>query len=198
MLPISQTLPQLWSVLDFEQKKELLRSLISRVILKRVTPEKVEVKIIWISGHYSVAYAQQTVRRQQDITGYDEMIKQIHQLWQKGLNDKEIAEKLTAEGFHSARSPGISPRVVMKTRLAHGWYITPERRDNVQALEGYITVRELAARLGVHKGLVYRFIRSGVIAPQYILRQYQNTYMIQDEPMLIEQLKQLIAEKHFT
>lgn len=195
---LSQTLPQLWSVLAFEQKKELLRSLISRVILKRVTPEKVEVKIIWISGHYSVAYAQQTVRRQQDITGYDEMVKQIHQLWQKGLNDKEIAGKLTAEGFHSARSPGISPRVVMKTRLARGWYITPERRYNVRALEGYITVRELAARLGVHKGLVYRFIRSGVIAPQYILRQYQNTYMIQDEPMLIEQLKQLIAEKHFT
>jgi hypothetical protein len=158
----------------------------------------VEVKIIWISGHYSVDYAQPLIHRQQDVTGYDEMINQIHQLWQAGLNDKEIATQLTAKGFHSARSSEVPAVLVMKTRLAHGWYITPERRCNVRALEGYLTVRGLAARLGIPRRIVYRFIQSGVIEPQYILRQYQNTYMILDVPELIEKLKQRIAKNLFT
>jgi len=55
---IAQCLPNLWDSgkLTNEHKKQLLRSLISRVILKRVAPDRIEVKTIWVSGHFSVAY----------------------------------------------------------------------------------------------------------------------------------------------
>jgi DNA invertase Pin-like site-specific DNA recombinase len=192
---ISKTLPKLWSKLAEEQKKELLRSLIARVILKRLAPDKIEVRIVWISGHYSIAYAHPPIHRQKEVTGYDEMVKLIHQLWQEGFGDKDIAARLTAKGFHSARSAQVHPYLVMKIRLAHGWFITPERRCHVKALEGYLTIRGLAARLDIKRGVVYRWIGSGTIDPKYILRHHQNTYMIRDEPELIEKLKQQIAKK---
>ena len=52
---ISERLPQVWPALAHPQKKELLRSLIARVILKRETPDRIQVRIVWISGHYSIA-----------------------------------------------------------------------------------------------------------------------------------------------
>lgn len=46
---ISEALPELWRSgrLSSTQKKELLRSLIAQVILKRVTPDQIEVKIVY-------------------------------------------------------------------------------------------------------------------------------------------------------
>jgi len=63
---IAQTLPDLWhsGLLTNEHKKRLLRSLISRVILKRVAPDQVEVKIVWISGHFSVSHLIPPIHRQ--------------------------------------------------------------------------------------------------------------------------------------
>jgi hypothetical protein len=48
---LSQSLPALWSSvqLSHTQRKALLRSLISQVIVKRTAADRVEVKIIWIS-----------------------------------------------------------------------------------------------------------------------------------------------------
>jgi hypothetical protein len=48
-------LPDLWGSdkLRVEHKKELLRSLISRVVLSRPEREKVEARIVWISGAVS-------------------------------------------------------------------------------------------------------------------------------------------------
>ncbi len=45
-------LPALWRSgrLDPEQQKELLLSLIRRVVLARPAPETVEVSIVWVSG----------------------------------------------------------------------------------------------------------------------------------------------------
>src|SRR5258708_22837923 len=45
--------PTLWGggQITSEHKKLLLRSLIARVILTRTAPDRVEVKIVWVSGH---------------------------------------------------------------------------------------------------------------------------------------------------
>ena len=48
---ISQHLPELWTELSNAQKKELLRCLVSRVILRREKPDTSEARIVWISGH---------------------------------------------------------------------------------------------------------------------------------------------------
>ena len=52
LLNLSQCLPDLWlsPQLSHPQRKALLRSLISRVMVKRTAADRVEVKIIWASG----------------------------------------------------------------------------------------------------------------------------------------------------
>jgi hypothetical protein len=54
---IGPALPALWTSgkISNEHKKRLLCSLISRVIATRLAPDRIEIKIVWISGHFSVA-----------------------------------------------------------------------------------------------------------------------------------------------
>ena len=55
LLNLSQSLPQWWASdqLGYDQRKTLLRSLISQVVVKRPVPDRVEVRIVWVSGHFS-------------------------------------------------------------------------------------------------------------------------------------------------
>ncbi len=192
---ISETLPALWPTLSNNHQKELLRSLIAQVILTREAADRVAVKIVWVSGHYSVVYAQPPILREQDVTGYDQMVSRIEVLWQQELNDNQIATQLTQEGFHSARSTEVRPDTVMKIRLAHHWYSHLARSRNALELDGCLTIKGLAARLGVERNWVYNRFKRGGIDPQYITRHPQSqVYLIKDDPVLIAQLKQFLPE----
>jgi DNA invertase Pin-like site-specific DNA recombinase len=192
---ISETLPELWPALSNSHKKELLRSLIAQVILTREAADRVAVKIVWVSGHYSLVYAQPPILREQDVTGYDQMVNRIETLWQQELDDEQIAAQLTQEGFHSARSTQVRPDTVMKIRLAHHWYTHLARSRNALELDGRLTIKGFAARLGVERNWVYNRLKRGGIDPQYVTRHPQSrVYLIKDDPVLIAQLKQLLPE----
>lgn len=193
---ISETLPQLWPDLSTVQQKELLRSLISKVILSKVAADKVEVKIVWISGHYSVVYARQRVHRQQDVSSYDEMVQRVEELWRQGFRDEQIAARLTDEGFHSARSSGVAPSAVMRIRSEYSWFHRT-RRDHILEVDGYLTTRGLCTRLRSTQDWIYRRIQDGTIPPGHVTRHQQhNFYLIKDDPELIEQLRQRLAQTY--
>ena len=155
---VSTRLPELWRALSNAQKKELLRSLISHVIIKRPVPDQIEARIVWISGHYSDHTFLTPIHKDQDVSGYEEMVDRIRKLWKEGYNDEQMAAQLTAEGFHSARSPHVTVKSVMKIRLARKWYLPREQMRRVEEMEGFFTARGLAKRLGVNHSTVYRFI----------------------------------------
>jgi len=191
---ISETLPQLWPSLTNTQKKELLRSLITRVILKRETPDRIEIRIVWISGHYSIAYVRPPIHRQQDVSSYDEMVGRIRMLYQKGLSDQQMAEQLNAEGFRSAHALDITPAMVLKIRMKQRWLLLLGQSRNALSVQGHLTPRGLAARLGIERSWVYRHICNGVIDPRYVIRHPQGVYLIKDSPDLIVHLRQLIRK----
>ena len=93
LLTLSQRLPDLWqsSHLRHEQRKALLRSLIARVIVARTAPDRIDVKIVWVSGHCSQGVVIPPILRQHEVTGHDAMVR-IHQLWRDGSRDTQIAE----------------------------------------------------------------------------------------------------------
>jgi hypothetical protein len=191
---ISEVLPELWPSLTNTNRKELLRSLITRVILKREAPDWVEVRIVWISGHYSIAHVRPPIRRQEDVSGYDEMVERIRVLCQQGLSDQQMAEQLTAEGFRSARALDISRNTVLKIRMKQGWLLLLGQSRNALSVQGHLTPRGLAARLGVERSWVYRHICNGVIDPKHVMRHPQGVYLIKDSPDLIAYLRQLIRK----
>jgi hypothetical protein len=192
---VSGRLPELWTVLSNAQKKELLRSLISYVIVKRPMQDQVEVRIVWVSGHYSDQTVFTPVHREEDVTGYEEMVDRICELWQQGYNDEQIAAQLTVAGFHTARSHQVTATSVMKIRLARKWYRPLEQMRGVEEMNGLLTVRGLAKRLELNKSTIYRFIYQEIIPPKYVQRDaLVGGYLIRADPQLIDQLCTQVME----
>jgi DNA invertase Pin-like site-specific DNA recombinase len=193
---VSDKLPQLWPTLSNAQKKELLRSLINQVIVKRPVPDRIEIRIVWISGCYTDQTTLTPIHRDQDISGYEEMVERVRELWQQGYNDEQMAAQLTIEGFHSARSPHVTPSSVLKIRLARQWFLPLAQMRQVEAVEGYFTARGLANQLAINNSTVYRFIYKQAIPPEYIKREPQSgVYLIRQDEQLIEQLRQRVTRQ---
>jgi hypothetical protein len=191
---ICDALPGLWPRLSNSEKKELLRCLISEVILRRVEADTVEARIVWVSGHYTIKQARAPIHRDQNVSGYDQMVLRIEALLEQGLNNGQIAAQLSREGFHSARHSGVSAKCVQKIRLKQGWYLNLHRSRGAFQLDGFLTPRGLAARLGVERTWVYNRIYSGRIDPSHVHRDPQsNIHLIQDDPDLISRLRQQIV-----
>ena len=134
------------------------------------------------------------IHRAEDVSGYDRLVERIRELWQQGCNDKQMAEQLTAEGFHTARSAHVPSRSVRKIRLARQWHLPLERLRRGEEVNGYVTVRTFAQQLAVHNDVIYRYIYKRVIASEYIKRDPQtNFYLIRNDPQLIAQLQQRLT-----
>lgn len=189
---ISQALPDLWTSdrLSHAHRKLLLRSLIARVILRRTAPDRVQVKIVWISGHFSVDTVIPPIHRQAAVTGYEQMVSRIHELWQQGCTDAQIAQTLTSEGFRSARSTVVSTATVLKIRNRHHWVSRYHEHRLARKIDGWWTVHGLATEVGVDRNWFYRRIAHGILsAPAVVRRQPYGNYLIQDDPALIERLR---------
>jgi hypothetical protein len=87
-----------WS-LEFRIQKELLRSLIRRVILKRTQPDVVEVKVVWISGAFTTLTVRLPLLRTRDLGNYHQLVERVKLLAAEGYSDADIAQMLTDGGF---------------------------------------------------------------------------------------------------
>ena len=195
---ISETMPDLWPQLSSVQKKELLRSLIKNVILKRTTPDAVEVRIVWVSGHLTVLNVSPPIERQKDLANYEELVKRTEQLWRDGLSDEQIAQQLTQEGFRSARSENIAAHTVVHLRVKNNMIGTHYKCRGAGEFEGYLTVLGLAKILQLTtRTWVYRRIQDGTIGKSYLHYPTENgPTLIKNDPQLIQHLLQL--RKRFT
>lgn len=190
---LSENLPDLWysGKLSNVHKKELLRCLISHVILKRIAPGSVGLKIVWVSGHYSIQEAWQPTNSTSSLPNYKGMLARIEALWRQEFNDTQIATQLTKAGFRSAHSRVVSPATVQKIRLKNGWRYPSSHNQPELEMDGYLTIAQLSARLGVYRQWLYKRIHNGQIAQCHVIRHPKyNAFLIRDDPELLEQLRQ--------
>lgn len=197
---ISETLPTLWESgqLSNDQKKVLLRSLVSGVVLTRQMPGLVEVRVVWVSGHYSLVEVETTIDHNRNIPDIDKLVARIETLWREGYTDEEMAAQLNAEGFRSARALEVLPLSVRNIRLKRGWKLTdsPNRSRRLYEAEGYVTVTALAERLGVHRKWILRRIHNEQIAPHYVMRRPPfNNFLIRDDPELMSRLRASVSRR---
>jgi DNA invertase Pin-like site-specific DNA recombinase len=190
---ISAALPELWPTLAYTQQKELLRCLITRVICRKPAHDQVDIRIVWVSGHYSDYQALLPVTDNIRVSGYEHLVERIEALWREGLDDDQIAAQLTQEGFHTARSRDVAPSAVRMIRLDQGWYQLVARSWHALELDGYLTALGLAKKLGVDRDWIYYRLLNQTIDPQWVKRDPSGkVYLIRDDPELIEQLRQLL------
>ena len=194
---ICQVLPGVWrsGKLTNAQKKELLRCLIDRVILDRVVAEDIEVRIVWISGHYTTLHARpRRVFRTSDLSFFPKLVERVRQLCESGLNDDQMAEQLTQEGFTASRSTGVPPQTVREIRLSHDWRLLRYAKRMHDKIDNHWTVRGLSKHLAVSTNYVLKCIYDGTIPAKYVSRdKIADIYLVLDDPCAVEPVRQKYA-----
>jgi DNA invertase Pin-like site-specific DNA recombinase len=163
---IGTALPALWASgrLTPLHKKEVLRTLIRRVILTRRVAERVEIKIVWISGAYSILTAELGIQNTAALDTYPHLVDRIRALSVLGHDDDHIARQLTAEGFRRARQPGLTGDQVGKIRRANGIAsIRSIFRQHAQ-VNGQWTTAGITQQLGISRKVLYALIAHGLIS----------------------------------
>ncbi len=191
---VGRRLPALWTSgrLTAGHKKDLLRTLIRRIILARPRPDTIEIKVVWVSGAFSTLAAQPPIHRAADVTVYAQFVARVLALAAEGYQDPEIARRLAAEGFRSARRPaGVPTRLVANVRRAHGRASLTEQLRHQDRFDGKWTVWGLARALGVDRNWLYRRIDRGTLVAER--HPVTGHYLIPDEPALLESLRTEVA-----
>jgi DNA invertase Pin-like site-specific DNA recombinase len=193
---LGRCLPELWESgkLCVEHKKELLRSLVSRVILSRPEQQNIEAKIVWISGAVSTLSVRTPIRRARDLRNYEVLVGEILALNAEGYPNSKIARRLSEEGFHSARGgEGVPTRFVREVRRQHGRGSVSKVLKSLERLEGRWTVMGLAKELQVDRGHLYKLIRGGALPTER--HPQTGNHLIEDDPDLIADLRTRLAAK---
>jgi excisionase family DNA binding protein len=112
----------------------------------------IRVGIRWRAG----AHEEQSATRTRMLTHQD-AIELIRRRKNEGLRDTDIAAELRVLGLHTARGREFGTRDVRNVRHSIGL----SRPSPLEPDE--LTVREVAARLGVKPGTVYYWLRTGEI-----------------------------------
>jgi DNA invertase Pin-like site-specific DNA recombinase len=189
-------LPELWDSgkLRARHKKELLRSLICRVVLSRPERESIEARIVWISGAVSTLSVRAPILKARELRDYEAMVEQILALNTEGYPDSAIARHLNKQGFHSARNrEGIPERFVTEVRREHGRGSVSKELRSRQKLDGCWTVLGLSQELGVERGRIYKLIREGTLKTER--HPQTGNHLIEDHPGRITELRERLATK---
>ncbi|HEU5424648.1 MAG TPA: recombinase family protein [Nitrolancea sp.] len=190
---VGPRLPELWASgrLSVVHKKALLRSLIRRVILTRPAADRIAIKVVWVSGAYTELAARPPIWRTADLEDYERLVARVRDLSAAGHQDRAIARRLTAEGFHAARSEGVDAEVVGKIRRGLGQPSLTEQCRRAAKIDGQWTVYGLARELGVDRDWLYRRLYRGTLAAS----RHPTTghYLIPDDPQLLARLRAAVA-----
>ena len=145
-----------------ERRKALLRSLIDKVVLRRVAAERLSVRIIWRGGAVSELEVGVAVYTHRVLSRGAEMEGRLLDLARQGVDDATIAARLTTEGYRSARCDHVPVDTVRHIRESHR-VLRDWRRTHPRHIPGWLTMAELARRLHVSREWIERRIRNGKI-----------------------------------
>lgn len=190
---IGRKLPDIWDqgVLSPEKKKALLRCLIDKVVLDRDRPDRVQVRVVWRGGDTSELKVALPVAAFSDLSTAAKMEGTILELSRQGKTDEEIAEHLTAQGYHSpSRIDRVLPFTVRKMRIKHGIYRKREGINQVR-VPGYLTIPQLSRLLDIPSSWFYYHIEHGRL--QVEKDAETGVYLFPESSETLEQLGRLRA-----
>ncbi len=194
---VRPSLRQMWDSgkLSNIRKKELLRVLIDKVVLKRPAADKCEVRIIWKGGNWSTADLPLPVVTYAELTNGQELVSEVLRRARAGQRDKQIAEEMTAAGYHAPLKSCLSVDSVVRIRQQHGVY---SRKTEFlrQGLAGWITLGRAVERLGEHRAWAYYLIRKQRLI---IDRDSEiGLYLVRDNKRVLKDLKNLLRGERFS
>jgi hypothetical protein len=193
---LGHSLPTLWhqDTVSRAQRKALLRCLIDKVVLHRVTPDTITTRIVWRGGAVSELEVPCTVGTLRDVTGFAQMEAEVLHLETQGQSDAEIAQRLTAKGRRSPQRPCVLASTVRTIRLRHG-RLHRYRGPRPRRVPRSLTVPQIAAAVGVKPHWVYHLISRGRIVVSR--DEASGLYLFPDGSETLEAFRQL-RDSHIT
>jgi DNA invertase Pin-like site-specific DNA recombinase len=163
-LALGPRLPTLWEEpgMTRERRKALLRSLVDKVVLRRAAADRISVRTVWRGGAVSEFEVEVAVYTHRVLSRGAEMEARLLELARQGIDDATIAARLTAEGYRSARCAHVPVDTVRHIRESHR-VLRDWRRAHPRHIPGWLTMAELARRLGVSRDWIERRIRNGTV-----------------------------------
>ncbi len=177
------------------RKKELLRVLIDKVVLKRPAPDSAEVRIVWKGGDWTSTELPLRVLTYAEMTDGEELIAEVLRRARAGQPDEQIARELTAAGYHAPLKRCLRAASVRRIRLQHGVYAGKDKFLRT-GLPGWITLGQATRRLGEHTGWAYHLIRHERLL---IERDAEfGLYLVPDNKRVLNELRDLLRGKRFS
>ncbi|MGZ6589757.1 MAG: recombinase family protein [Solirubrobacteraceae bacterium] len=184
---LARDLPTLWAAESTSEKdrKRLLRALIADVtITSQPAGPELQVGIRWRSGASEQHTVQRPKTRAEVVRTPAQAIELTRRLAPTNTN-AQIAEQLNTAGITTSSGGPFAADHVQWIRWRHK---IPYRSS--WALDGELTVTELADRLGVSDGTVYDWIQAGKLAAR---RGPANRLYIPCGPDVQQDCRELIA-----
>lgn len=194
---VRPTLRQMWDegALSNVRKKELLRTLIDKVVLQRPDGDRCEARIIWKGGDWTTAVLELPVVTYAEMANGEQLVREVLRRSRAGQSDEQIAAEMTAAGYHAPLKRCLSVDSVVRIRHQHGVY---SRKTEFlrHGLAGWITLGRAVERLGEHKSWAYYLIRKRRLL---IDRDPEiGLYLVRDDERVLKELKELLRGERFS
>jgi hypothetical protein len=187
---IGQHLPTLWRQGRIRQqhKKALLRTLIDKVVVHRLTRDRMQARIVWKGGETTTLVIPVPIGTFKDLVGAEAMERLILQRSTAGMLDEAIAQELTDLGYRSPMGLVVLPSTVKGIRLKHGIF-QKRSQSHPRRIEGALTISQIADALDMDPHWIYDRIHNGTI--QVEKDPDTRLFLFPDSPTTLEQFRQL-------
>jgi DNA invertase Pin-like site-specific DNA recombinase len=189
---LGQKLPDLWptEVLSRTQKKALLRCLLDKVVVQRVGRDQVQIRIVWCGGDVTDCVIPIPVKSLAALATSQELEARVLALHTRGKSDEDIVQELSAAGFRSPMHQELLVSTVRGLRLKHRCFQT-RHQSHPRSIPGFLTVTQVAHRLGLSVHWLYDRIHNGQIQLQK--DPTTRLFLFPDHPSTLERLTHLRA-----
>lgn len=189
---LGRRLPELWQqpILTPQVKKALLRCLIDKVVVHRIRPDALQVRIVWKGGDTTELLVSVPVGALAALPQAVEMEQIILAQARNGQSDEEIARDLSALGHRSPMDPqAVLPSTVKCIRLKHHLF-QKRSQSHPRHIPSYLTVTQLSQALGIGVHWIYDRIHNGCI--QITRHPATGLYLFPDQPSTLQQFRDLL------
>jgi len=187
VLELAQDLPQLWhnTATAWKDKKRILQLLISDMTVKKPEQRAALFQVRWQGGvceEIRVGLPRPIADRWRH---NDALVERVREMAMT-LDDAQIAARLNDEGLKTNKGNPFTIKSIKWIRHKHKIPPVDDRKV------GELTVKEVAARLGVRCGVVYYWIDKGLIHGRR--RNAGSPYLLTVTPKLEQELAQRVAQ----
>jgi DNA invertase Pin-like site-specific DNA recombinase len=164
-MALAEDLPRLWRAPSTQHKdrKRILRLLIKDITVEQTARKKIALHLRWQGGVCEDLHVEIPPNIAERLRYSSAIVEKVREL-AKSLADTDIAQALNEEGLLSAKGKPFTVCMINWLRYKHRIPAPDLKR------KGELTVQEVAEKFGVSCGVVYYWLKHGVLTARRINR----------------------------